>query len=135
MAATRRAARLARGVAASEPESLANVEQGAGCAKAGVPPLRIGSFCFFLHVTPPPLFHTIVRRFFRDDNVMHVALAQSRGGDSNESALFAEFLQCGSSHVAHPALESADELVGQRAKRAFVRHTALNAFRNGFAVL
>src|SRR5260370_9786245 len=64
---------------------------------------------------------------------MHMALAKSRGGDSNESALLAEFLQCGSSHVTHPALESADELVGQRAKRALVRHASFNALRHGLA--
>src|SRR5260370_12937146 len=41
---------------------------------------------------PFALFHAIVRRFFCNDDVMHVALAQSRGGDSNKPALLFEFL-------------------------------------------
>jgi len=39
----------ARVAAVSEPEFLANAEQGADCAKAGFPALRIGSFVLFLH--------------------------------------------------------------------------------------
>src|SRR5260370_39370702 len=41
---------------------------------------------------PCALLHSIVRRFFRDDDVMHVALAQSRGGDSHKFALLPQFL-------------------------------------------
>src|SRR5205807_10100854 len=125
--ATRRASRRAFAAAASAPESLAIGEQGADCATVGVPPLRIGSLFLFLHADsrvlvhpysvrsiPYALFHSIVGRFFRDDDVMHVALAQPSGGDSNEPALLGEFLQRRRSHVAHAALESADELVGNR---------------------
>src|SRR5437879_5876687 len=103
----------ARVAAASDPEFLANAEQGAGCAKAEVQPLRIGPFSFFCTLVHPslfqttlfhmPLFHPIVRRFLRDDNVMHVALAQSRGGDSNEPALLLELLQRRRTNVAHAA--------------------------------
>src|SRR5258708_20551748 len=81
------------------------------------------------------LLHAIVRRFLRDDHVVHMALAQSRRGDSNEPALLAEFFQSGRSHVAHAALQSADELVRQRAQRSFVGHAPLDAFRTRLAAL
>ena len=66
---------------------------------------------------------------------MNMALTQTSGGDSNKSALLAEFLQRGRSHVTHTALKSADQLVGQPAQRALVRHATLHAFRHGFAAL
>src|SRR5260370_11490450 len=52
MPATTRAAKRAHGASSTELESLAHWEQGADCARAGVPALRIGSFVFFLHATP-----------------------------------------------------------------------------------
>src|SRR3989441_8241958 len=138
--ATRPAARRALAAAASAPESLAIGEQGADCATVGVPPLKIGSFSLFVHANSrvlfdAPLFHPIVRRFFRDNDVVHVALAQSRGGDSHESALLAEFLKRRRSHVSHAAFETTDKLVRQWAQLAFIGHTALHALRNGFAAL
>src|SRR5205807_6318735 len=105
--ATRRASKRAFAAAASAPESLAIGEQGADCAKVGVPPLRIGSLFLCLHANSPApnstrphsirsipcaLLHPIVRRFFGNDNVMHVALAQSGRRDPHEPALLAEFL-------------------------------------------
>src|SRR5258708_11579009 len=82
-------------------ESLVNGEQGADCATAGVPPLRIGSFSLSFHANSralfdeslfhTPLFHPIIRRFFRDDDVMYVALTQSSGGDSHDTTLFPPF--------------------------------------------
>src|SRR5260370_40758466 len=136
--ATRRVARLAFAAAASALESPSNGEQAAGCATAGVPALRIGSFDLFSHDTPCAaipcaLFHTIVRRFFRDDNVVNVALAQARSGNSNKSAFLAEFFERARSHVAHAALQSADELICQSPQLALVGHASFHAFRNGFA--
>ncbi len=46
---------------------------------------------------------------------MNVALAQSRGSDSDEAALLAEFLKRCGSHISHAALEPANELIRQRA--------------------
>src|SRR5258708_30530101 len=62
---------------------------------------------------------------------MHVALAQSRGGDSDEAALLAEFLKRCCSHISHAALEPANELIRQGAKRTLVGHATLHAFGDG----
>src|SRR5882762_10767592 len=64
-----------------------------------------------------------------------MAFAQSRCGDSNESALLLEFLQRCGADVTHAAPQSANKLICQRAKLAFIGHAALDALRNGFAVL
>src|SRR5258708_3378891 len=126
-------------------ESLVNGEQGADCATAGVPPLRIGSFSLSFHANSralfdeslfhTPLFHPIIRRFFRDDDVMYVALTQSSGGDSHESTLFPEFLKRRRPHVSHAAFEPPDQLIRQRAKRTLVGHAAFHAFRDGLGAL
>ena len=62
------------------------------CGRMEWPLLHASQLHRSLFHTPRSSFHTIVRRFLRDDDVVHVALAQSRRRYANESALFPEFL-------------------------------------------
>src|SRR5713226_3401494 len=64
---------------------------------------------------------------------MYVAFTQSRGGGSNEPELRLEFLQCCGANVTHPAPESANQLVRQRAQLALVGHASFDALRHGLA--
>src|SRR5919108_3060717 len=73
-----------------------------------------------------PLFHTIVRRFLRDDDIVDVALAQSRRRDANEPALFLELFQRARAHITHSAAQPAHKLVGQPAQRSFIRDASFH---------
>src|SRR5713101_3639619 len=96
--ATRREATPILGADGTETESQSGVVLDAGCARVGIQPRRNVSWCLF------SLFHPIVRSFLVDYDVLHVAFAQARGGNSNKAALFREFLQRGRAHVPHAAL-------------------------------
>src|SRR5260370_41003035 len=85
------------GAEGTETESQSGGVLEAGCARVGIQPRRNVSWCLF------SLFHPIVRSFLGDNDVVHVAFAQARGGNSNKAALLREFLQRGRSHVPHAA--------------------------------
>src|SRR6266851_8933022 len=97
MPATRRETTPVREADGSETESQSGVVLDAGCARVGIQPRRNVSRCYF------SLFHPVVRSFLGDNDVVHVAFAQARGGNSNKAALFREFLQRGRAHVPHAA--------------------------------
>src|SRR5580698_3363568 len=82
-------------------------------------PARLGA-----HLTSGP---EVVRSFFRDDDVVHVALAQALGGDPDEPRLRPELLDALAARVAHAAAEAADELVEDGRERSAVRHATLDA--------
>src|SRR4030095_16223463 len=84
---------------------------------------------------PTALFQAIVRRFSSDDYVMNVRLAETCRSDAHEATLLAQFLQRAGANVAHTAFESADQLVAQRAERAFVRDAAFHTLWHGLAAL
>src|SRR5215467_1156246 len=58
------------------------------------------------------LFHAVVRRFFRNNYIVDMALAKAGSGDADESALFRELRDGARAHVAHAALQPADQLIG-----------------------
>ena len=61
-----------------------------------------------------PSLHAIVRRFFRDDDVVDMALAQSCCCDANEAALLLQFPQRARTNIPHPAAQPSHELICQR---------------------
>src|SRR5271154_6954210 len=79
-----------------------------------------------------PLFDLIVRRFARDDHVMHVAFAQPRDRDPHEPRALLQLRERCHAAIAHSALESAHELIDQRAERSLVRDAPFDALRHGF---
>ena len=52
-----------------------------------------------------------------------------------EAAVGLEIVECGGSYVTHAGFQAADELVGERAERTFIRDAAFDAFRHGFPAL
>src|SRR5438046_2935682 len=101
--------------------------RGEDCAKVAGPQLGFHSVYFSLHVFSAhffqilrlrhavsfrlslmpvralilgavPLLHTIIWRLFRDDHVVHVALAQPRLIHADEAAVFLDLLYCARAH-------------------------------------
>src|SRR5882672_941026 len=70
----------------------------------------------------------IIRAFARNGDVVDVAFAQARAGDSDELGLVVEFGKVAGADIAHRGAEAAGELVHDVADRAFIRHLALDAF-------
>ena len=58
------------------------------------------------------LFHAVVGRFLGNNHIVDMALAKAGSGDANETALFRELRDVACAHVAHAALEPADQLIG-----------------------
>ena len=58
----------------------------------------------------PPLSLPIVRRFLRDEHVMHMAFAHAGVADFHELRALAQFGEVGGAEVSHAGLEAADEL-------------------------
>src|SRR5579875_722651 len=86
---------------------------------------------------PSGLLDMVVRRFARDDDVVHVALAQSGAGDAHKPRLLLQFANCSAAEIAHAGAQSADELVDHGLERPAIRHAAFNALGHklGQAVL
>ena len=74
------------------------------------------------------LFHAVVWRFLGDDYIVDVAFTKAGRGDADESALFRELRDVARAHVAHAALQPADELIGETAQRTFICHASFDAF-------
>src|SRR5262245_61903280 len=70
---------------------------------------------------------TVVRRFFRDGNVVHVAFADTGIRDAHKARTRAHLLDVAAARVAHRCAESARELVQDRHDAAFVRNAPLDA--------
>src|SRR5438105_13767302 len=79
------------------------------------------------------LLHAIIRRFLGDDDVVHMALAQSSSSDANEAALLLQFLERARAYVTHPASQPADKLIGHSAQRPFVANAPFHAFTHRLA--
>src|ERR1700730_3023478 len=80
-----------------------------------------------------PLFNLVVRRFTRDDHVVHVAFAQARDSDAHEAGAFLQLGKRRYAAVAHSAFEPPDQLVRQRSERTFVRDAAFDTLRDGLS--
>src|SRR4051812_37456135 len=76
----------------------------------------------------------VVRRLFRDDHVVDVALAEALRGGADEPRRGAEVLDGLRAGVAHAGAEAADQLVEDRGERAAVRDATLDAFRHELLV-
>src|SRR5262249_6435750 len=71
----------------------------------------------------------IVRRLFRDGDVVRVRFAQPRSRDANEARAL-EILDGRCSAIAHRLAHAADELVDDRCERALVRDPAFDPLGN-----
>src|SRR6476469_886416 len=76
--------------------------------------------------------HTIVRRFFGNDDVVHMAFAESCYRLADERRILLELGNRLASAIAHPGLEPSDELVDDRRQGTLVRHASFDAFRHEF---
>src|SRR6266853_4839417 len=74
------------------------------------------------------LLRSVIRRFLRDRDVVHVALAEPGGGDANHLRVALQVRDVLAAAVAHPGTQAADQLVNHRGDAAFVRDAALDAF-------
>src|SRR5262245_36521988 len=70
--------------------------------------------------------HPVVGRLFGDDDVVHVALAQTLLRDSHEGGVLAHGGDRLAPDVAHGRAEAADQLVEALAERPLVRHAPLD---------
>src|SRR5689334_23023467 len=73
---------------------------------------------------------TVVRRFFRDRDLVNVALAHTSVGDANEVGARAHFLNGAAAGVTHGSAQTASELVKDGDDGAFVRHATFHTFRH-----
>src|ERR1044072_2630182 len=69
---------------------------------------------------------TVVGRFFRDRDVVNVALAHTGVGDANELGARAHFLNGLAAGVTHRRAQAAGELVQDGDDRALVGHAAFH---------
>src|ERR1039458_9281781 len=80
------------------------------------------------------LLHPVVGRFLRDDDVVHVALAQAGGRDAQEARLGLQLGDAAGAAVPHAGAQAADHLIDQLGERPFGGHAAFDAFGNHFDV-
>src|SRR6266542_1671304 len=73
------------------------------------------------------LLRSIVRRLFRDGDVVHVALAEPGGRDPDKLCLALQSGKRPAAAVAHPCTQSANELMNHRRDAAFVGDTPFDA--------
>src|SRR5580658_3048980 len=76
---------------------------------------------------------TIVRRFLGDEDVVDMAFALACIADANELCTLAQFREIGRADVAHPSLQSADQLFKVGGKGAAMGHAAFDAFGHELA--
>src|SRR4051812_26828738 len=76
------------------------------------------------------LLNPVIWRFLGDDDVMHVTLAESGGGDTNETRLVLHLFNGATAAIAHACLEAAYELVHKVGEGSFRGNTAFDSFRN-----
>src|SRR5512145_96285 len=74
--------------------------------------------------------HAIVRRFLGNDDVVHMAFAESRDRLADERGILLQLGNRLAPAIAHPGLQSSDELINDRGQRSLVRHAAFDAFRH-----
>src|SRR5262249_50798370 len=89
--------------------------------------------------TRPPLvaswllLQTIVGGFFGDDDVVHVALAQTRRRHAQEPGAVAHLADGGAPAVAHASAQTADQLIDQLREQSLIRNPALDPLGHQFA--
>src|SRR5277367_4982004 len=68
------------------------------------------------------LLNPVVRSFFGDDDVVHVTLPQSSGGNADKARFRLHLLDRAAAAISHAGLESAHQLVHQIGQRPFRSH-------------
>src|SRR5438045_4152061 len=74
------------------------------------------------------LLKAVIRGFFGDDHVVHMALAQTGRRDADKLGSFAQFLNRAAAAIAHSGSQTTDQLIHQVGQEAFVRHSTLDTF-------
>src|SRR5207248_3368566 len=83
----------------------------------------------------PGLFHLIVGRLARDDDVVNVAFTQTGGSDSHKAAALLQFAKIGRTAISHAAAQPAGELVDETAERPLIRNAAFHALGHRFPAI
>src|SRR5205807_23313 len=76
------------------------------------------------------LLDPVIWRLLHYLDVVHVGLADPRGGDLHELAARAQLLDRGVARIAHARAQAADELLDHPHGAALVGHAAFDAFRD-----
>ncbi len=77
---------------------------------------RIADYNTACHVTEAilhRLFDPVIGRFLRDDDIVHVAFAQTGGRDAHEACFLLQLRERPATAVAHSGAQSADQLIHQ----------------------
>src|SRR6476620_9464089 len=76
------------------------------------------------------LLRSVVRRFLRDRDVVHVAFAHAGRSDPHQLRVALKRRDVRRSAIAHAGAQAADELMNHRGDRALVLHAALDPLRH-----
>src|SRR5438552_11379836 len=82
--------------------------------------------------TSPELFKSIVGGFLGDDNVVDVALTQSRRRDAHKASFALQFVDGPAPAVAHSGAQAPDQLGDHVGERALVGDAAFDALGDQF---
>src|SRR5690349_20759501 len=75
----------------------------------------------------------VIRRFFRDRDVVWMAFGHARGADSGESRVLPQQLDVLRAAIAHAGTQAADELIDKISQRPTIRYAAFDAFGDELA--
>src|SRR6266850_2027500 len=76
------------------------------------------------------IFHTVIRRFLGDVDVVGMAFGHAGGGNAAESRLAAESFDVIGAAVAHASAEASDHLINEIAQWPAIGDAAFDAFGN-----
>src|SRR6476661_3870 len=74
--------------------------------------------------------HAIVRRFFGNNDVVHMAFAESCDRLADERRILLELGDRPASAIAHSGFEPSDKLIDDRRQGSLVRHASFDTFRH-----
>src|SRR5215216_2341595 len=105
-------------------------------SKANVANFIFSPEFLFIEANKNPLALTqlIVRRFLCDYDIMGVAFDQTCVGNTRETGFGTKFIERGRACIAHARTQATDKLIYIFTKRALIRHTAFDAFRDKLSV-
>src|ERR1044071_1887208 len=81
------------------------------------------------------LFRSIIRRLFGDENVVHVAFAESGHRDAHEARHGFHFADGAAAEITHAGAQAADQLMDVERERSLIRNAPLDAFGDELRLL
>ena len=73
-------------------------------------------------------FDSVIRRFFGDDDVVHVPFAMAGGRDADQLGVALQRRNIRTAAISHPRSQTADKLVNHRRDAALVGDASLDSF-------